>query len=53
MTVLTELLEFLPIPTNKEMDELYRDLYTLKKQVKESAKKISKLESALGKKVIK
>jgi hypothetical protein len=50
--VLTELLEFLPIPTNKEMDELYKDLYTLKKQTKEAVKKISKLESALAKKDI-
>ena len=50
--VLMEFFEFLPIPTNKEMDELYKDLYTLKKQVKESAKKISKLESALRKKEI-
>ena len=48
--VLTELLEFLPIPTNKEMDELYKELYTLKKQTKEAAKKISKMESALARK---
>ncbi len=48
--VLMEFLEFLPIPTNKEMDEFYKELYTLKKQTKEAAKKISKLESALAKK---
>jgi hypothetical protein len=34
------------------MDEIYKELYTLKKQTKESAKKISKLESALAKKEI-
>jgi class III poly(R)-hydroxyalkanoic acid synthase PhaE subunit len=51
--VLMEFLEFLPIPTNKEMDELYKDLYTLKKQIKEYAKKINKIESASGKKEIK
>jgi class III poly(R)-hydroxyalkanoic acid synthase PhaE subunit len=50
--VLMEFLEFLPIPTNKEMDELYKELYSLKKQTKEAAKKISKMESALAKKDI-
>jgi class III poly(R)-hydroxyalkanoic acid synthase PhaE subunit len=50
--VMMEFLEFLPIPTNREMDEIYKELYTLKKQTKESAKKISKLESALAKKEI-
>jgi hypothetical protein len=48
--VLAELLEFLPIPTNKEIDELYKELYVLKKQTKEAAKKIAKMESALPKK---
>ena len=47
--VLIELLEFLPIPTNKDMDELYKELYMLKKQIKESVKKLNKLESTLGK----
>ncbi len=50
--VLTDFLEFLPIPTNKEMDELYEELYTLKKQTKEAAKKIRKMESAQAKKDI-
>lgn len=50
--VLMEFLEFLPIPTNKEMDEFYKELYTLKKQTKEAAKKISKMESALAKRDI-
>ncbi len=35
----------LPIPTNKDMDELYKEFYALKKNVKEMAKKIKKLES--------
>ncbi len=48
--VLMQFLEFLPIPTNREMDELYKELYTIKKQAKESAKKINKLESELAKK---
>jgi polyhydroxyalkanoate synthase subunit PhaE len=48
--VLTEVLEFLPIPTNREMDEVYKELYTLKKQTRQANKKISNLESALTKK---
>lgn len=46
--VLIELCELLPIPTNKDMDEVYRELYTLKKQAGETAKKIRKMESALA-----
>lgn len=48
--VLTEFLEFLPIPTNRDMDEVYKELYTLKKQTRQANKKISDLESALRKK---
>ena len=33
----------LPIPTNREMDELYQEIYLLKKQVKELSKKLAKL----------
>ena len=43
--VLTDLLQFLPIPNNKEMDELYKEIHVLKKTVKEMAKKLKKLES--------
>lgn len=43
--VLVDLLQFLPIPTNKEMDELYKEFHVLKKTVKEMAKKLKKLES--------
>lgn len=46
--ILIDLLQFLPIPTNKDMDEVYKELYLLKKQVKESAKKIRELESLLA-----
>jgi class III poly(R)-hydroxyalkanoic acid synthase PhaE subunit len=46
--VLTEILQFLPIPTNKEMDDLYKDIYALKKAAKQGAKKIEELESALA-----
>ncbi len=48
--VLTEVLEFLPIPTNRDMDEVYKELYTLKKQTREAKKKITNLESALTQK---
>jgi len=48
--VMEEFLEFLPIPTNREMDELYKELYLLKKQNKEAIKKIGRLESTLAKK---
>jgi polyhydroxyalkanoate synthase subunit PhaE len=37
--VLIDLLGNLPIPTNKEMDELYKELYLLKKKVRELEKR--------------
>jgi class III poly(R)-hydroxyalkanoic acid synthase PhaE subunit len=43
--VLVDVLQFLPIPTNKEMDELYRELHALKKTVNSLAQKVKKLES--------
>jgi class III poly(R)-hydroxyalkanoic acid synthase PhaE subunit len=39
-----DILQDLPIPTNKEMDELYKDLYLLKKRVKELEKKVKSYE---------
>ncbi|MBM4271718.1 MAG: hypothetical protein FJ139_06125 [Deltaproteobacteria bacterium] len=39
-----DLLQDLPIPTNRDMDELYRDLYLLKKRVKELEKKVKSYE---------
>ena len=38
--VLCQVLKLLPIPTNRDMDEVYKELYTLKKQLKELSKKI-------------
>jgi polyhydroxyalkanoate synthesis regulator phasin len=35
-------LQNLPIPTNKDMDELYKDLYILKKRVKELERKVKR-----------
>jgi class III poly(R)-hydroxyalkanoic acid synthase PhaE subunit len=43
--VLVDLLQVLPIPTNKEMDELYKEFHVLKKTVKEMAKRLKKLET--------
>jgi polyhydroxyalkanoate synthesis regulator phasin len=39
-----DVLQDLPIPTNKDMDELYKDLYLLKKRVKELEKKVKGYE---------
>jgi class III poly(R)-hydroxyalkanoic acid synthase PhaE subunit len=43
--VLVDLLQVLPIPTNRDMDDLYKEFYVLKKKVKEMAKKIENLEA--------
>jgi len=37
--LLIDLMQDLPIPTHKDMDELYREIYTLKKRVKELEKR--------------
>jgi polyhydroxyalkanoate synthase subunit PhaE len=44
--VLIDLLQFLPIPTNRDMDDLYKEFYVLKKKVKEMAKKIENSEAS-------
>jgi len=43
--VLADILQFFPVPTNRDMDELCKDFYELKKTVKGLAKKFEKLES--------
>lgn len=35
-----DLLQFFPVPTNKEMDDLYKEFHMLKKRVKELEKKV-------------
>lgn len=40
--LLTDALKTLPIPTNQDMDEVYKELYLLKKRVKELEKKVDK-----------
>ncbi len=41
--MLQDMLQTLPVPTNREMNELYKELYLLKKKVKELTKKVDKL----------
>ena len=43
--VLADMLQFLPVAMNRDVDELYKEFYELKKTVKELAKKFEKLES--------
>jgi class III poly(R)-hydroxyalkanoic acid synthase PhaE subunit len=43
--VLIDMLQSLPIPTNKDMDQLYKEFYVLKKTVKAMAKTVKKLEA--------
>ena len=35
-----DMLKNLPIPTNREMDELYKEFYELKKKVRKLSKKV-------------
>jgi polyhydroxyalkanoate synthesis regulator phasin len=46
--LLTDFLQTLPIPTNKDMDEVYKELYTLKKRVNELTKKKASQESTVA-----
>jgi hypothetical protein len=42
--MLYDLLKDFPIPTNKEMDELYKEFYLLKKKFRELSKKVAQFE---------
>lgn len=44
--MLTDALRGLPLPTHQDMDELYREIYLLKKQVRELTKMLKKTEAA-------
>jgi hypothetical protein len=35
----------MPIPTNKDMDELYKEIYLLKKKVRELSRKLDEIGS--------
>jgi len=39
--VLTDFLQHIPVPTNKEMDELYKEIYELKQKVKSLQKSVN------------
>lgn len=41
--MLQDIIQTLPVPSNKDMDDLYKDLYLLKKKVKEIEKKLDKV----------
>lgn len=41
---LQDVLQMFPVPTNKDMDELYKELYSLKKKIKQFEKKVDKHE---------
>jgi hypothetical protein len=45
--VLFDMLNTLPIPTNKDMDELYKEFYILKKRVWEQSKRMDQLEASI------
>ncbi len=45
--VLMDMLQMLPIPTNKDMDELYREFHSLKKKVKDLEKRVGNKESSV------
>ncbi len=45
--VLYDMLNTLPIPTNKEMDELYKDFHILKKRVRELSKRMDQWEEEI------
>jgi class III poly(R)-hydroxyalkanoic acid synthase PhaE subunit len=45
--VMEEFLKVLPIPTRSEMDDLYKTLYLMKKEVKNNPKRMGELEGKL------
>lgn len=49
--VLADMLQFLPVAMNRDVDELYKEFYELKKTVKELANKFEKLESLSAREV--
>jgi hypothetical protein len=42
-----EYMKALPVPTQSDMNDLYKDLYLLKKEVRKNTKKVRKLEEKL------
>ncbi len=46
--LLANALRALPVPTHRDMDELYREIYLLKKQVKELSRALAELKRSQG-----
>lgn len=46
--VLYDMLNILPIPTNREMDELYKEFNILKRRVREHEQRMARLEEAMA-----
>ncbi len=42
--LIEDILQFFPVATNKDMDELYKEIYLLKKEVKKLSKKVAGLK---------
>jgi len=42
--ILEDILQFLPVPTQKDMDDLYKELYIMKKRIKDLEKKQTSAE---------
>ncbi len=43
--VICQILKDIPIPTNKDMDDVYKELYMVKKQVKELARQLEQINN--------
>ncbi len=43
--ILEDALRMLPVPTQKDMDDLYKEMYILKKRIKDLEKKVKRTES--------
>ncbi len=47
--LLSDVLQFFPIPTNKEMDALYKEFHVLKRRIRELSQKLEEIESSKSK----
>jgi class III poly(R)-hydroxyalkanoic acid synthase PhaE subunit len=47
--LLSDVLQFFPIPTNKEMDALYKEFHVLKRKIRELSQKLEDIETGKSK----
>lgn len=47
--LLSDVLQFFPIPTNKEMDALYKEFHVLKRRIRELSQKLEEIETGRNK----